>query len=62
MKSLSCRDAGVDCDWKTTGETDEEIMQKAQKHAREDHGMMEIPKEMADKAKAAIKEMKEKAA
>lgn len=39
MKSFSCRDAGVVCDAKVTGETEEEVLAKAVEHAREAHGV-----------------------
>ncbi|HEX6279298.1 MAG TPA: DUF1059 domain-containing protein [Pyrinomonadaceae bacterium] len=55
-KTLSCRDVGVDCDWVATGETEEEIMAKTAEHARTDHGMNEIPPELAEKARGAIKD------
>ena len=55
-KTLSCRDVGADCDWHACGETEEEILRQAAIHAKEAHGMAEIPPEMVAKAKAAIKE------
>jgi len=54
-KVLRCKDAGgMDCEFEARGETVDEIMQQAAKHAKEDHGMDEIPKEMAEKVQAAI--------
>jgi predicted small metal-binding protein len=38
-KSFECRHAGVPCRGKFTGETDEEVLQKAVEHAREEHGV-----------------------
>jgi len=58
-KSLSCRDVGVDCDFKATGETVEEIMQKTKAHAKSAHGMEEIPPEPLAKVQAAIKDVKD---
>ena len=55
-KVLTCRDVGVECDFTARGETVEEIMQKAARHAKEDHGMTDIPPELFVKAKAAIRE------
>jgi predicted small metal-binding protein len=55
-KVLKCRDIGVACDWEGRGETEEEVMQKAAEHARADHGMTEIPADVAAKAKAAIRD------
>jgi predicted small metal-binding protein len=56
MKSITCRDVGVDCDYAATGETVEEVLQKCGEHARSEHGMTEIPAELADKVKAAIRD------
>ena len=58
MKTLSCRDVGVDCDFVARGETAEEIMQKAAAHAKSAHGMESIPADLAAKARAAIREEK----
>ena len=57
-KRLSCRDVGVDCDFVACGKTEEEIFQKAAEHAKADHNMSEIPKELYDKARAAIREVR----
>jgi predicted small metal-binding protein len=54
-KVLTCRDVGVDCDFVARGSTVEEVMAKAAEHAAKDHGFAEIPPELADKAKAAIR-------
>ena len=43
-KTYTCRDAGVPCDWKVRGETEDEIMRKIRDHARTTHKMNEIPK------------------
>lgn len=32
-KTFTCRNVGVDCDWKTSGETTDEVMAKIQAHA-----------------------------
>jgi predicted small metal-binding protein len=56
-KRLSCRDVGVDCDFVACGKSEEEIFRKAAKHAKTDHHMSEIPKELYDKARSAIREV-----
>jgi predicted small metal-binding protein len=56
-KSLSCRDVGADCDFVACGKTEEEIFQKAAAHARTAHNMSEIPKDLYDKARSAIREV-----
>ena len=55
-KVLRCRDVGVDCDFVTSGATVEEVMQKAKDHASRDHGFADIPPELAEKVKAAIRD------
>jgi len=56
-KTLSCRDVGPDCDFVATGETEDEIMMQAAEHARTAHGFDEIPTELAEKARGAIREV-----
>jgi len=55
-KVLTCRDVGVDCDFVARGATVEEVMEKAREHATKDHGFADIPPELVDKAKAAIRD------
>ena len=57
-KTYTCRDVGVPCDWKVRGETEDEVMRKIRDHARTTHGMNEIPKDLAAKVKAAIRDEK----
>jgi predicted small metal-binding protein len=56
-KRLSCRDVGVDCDFFACGKTEDEVMQKAADHARTSHNMSEIPKEVHEKARSAIRDV-----
>ena len=55
-KILRCSDMGVKCDWVGRAATDEELFKLATKHAADEHGMKEIPKEVWAKAKAVIKD------
>jgi predicted small metal-binding protein len=55
-KTMNCRDVGPDCDFVAKGETDDEIMAKVAEHARVVHGFEEVPPELAEKAKAAIRD------
>ena len=55
-KVLRCRDVGTTCDFEARGATVEEVMQKAAEHARKDHGLQEIPPEIAQRARAAIRD------
>jgi predicted small metal-binding protein len=54
-KRLGCREVGVDCDFVACGRTEEEVLQKAAEHAKTGHNMSEIPKEMFDKVRSAIR-------
>jgi predicted small metal-binding protein len=48
--------AGVcGCQWGVTGSSPEEIVQKTVKHAGDAHHMKEVPPEIAQKLKAAIR-------
>ncbi len=55
-KVLKCRDVGVDCDFEARGSTEQEILQKAREHARAVHGMNDIPAELAEKVRGAIRD------
>lgn len=57
MKQLTCKDIGVDCDVKFTGETEEEIMGKAAAHAASAHNLPAIPPDIDRKCRAAIKDI-----
>jgi len=56
-KSISCADAGANCSWSTTAETDEEIMNRVAQHAKEDHPDLEVTPELVAKIKSLIKEI-----
>ncbi len=43
MKTLSCRDLGVDCDFTATGKTDEETMRKLKEHVSQVHPDQPLP-------------------
>jgi len=51
-KVLKCRTVGLDCDF----ENDEQIMALVAEHAKKDHGMQTVPKDVAEKVKASIHE------
>jgi len=57
-KTMKCRDVGPDCDYVARGESEEEIMKQVAAHARDAHGMNEVPPELAEKARSAIKDEK----
>ncbi len=56
-KRLSCSDVGTDCDFVACGKSEEEVFQKAAEHARKEHNLSKIPKELYDKARSAIREV-----
>ncbi len=55
-KSVSCRDVGMDCDFVATGNTEEEILRQCADHARVEHNMNEVPAEVRDKIRTAIRD------
>ena len=55
-KSLKCTDVGMQCSWEGHAETEEELMVKLKEHASNVHQMKEIPPEVMQKVKAAIKD------
>ncbi|HXG66314.1 MAG TPA: DUF1059 domain-containing protein [Blastocatellia bacterium] len=55
-KVINCRDVGVDCDFTARGETEEEVLQKCAEHARSEHGMDELPADLAEKVRTAMRD------
>ena len=55
-KVISCRDVGVDCDFVAKGETEQEILQQCSEHARTAHNMNELPADLAEKVRSAIRD------
>lgn len=57
--TLACRDLGADCPYVAGGETIEEVLEDANKHAKEVHGytdeQLNDPK-LIEESKAAIKQ------
>jgi predicted small metal-binding protein len=56
-KELSCADMGVNCDFKATGETLQEVLQKAGEHAATAHGITNMPPEMLSQVQALVKDV-----
>ena len=56
-KSISCADAGADCSWSATAETEEELMGKVADHVKEEHKELEVTPELVEKVKSLIKEV-----
>ncbi len=55
-KSISCSDAGKDCSWSITTETEEELMKKVTEHVQAEHKEIEINPENIENIKSLIKE------
>lgn len=43
------------CSWAATGSTANEVVSKTKMHAKETHGMNEVPAEIAQKLQAAMR-------
>ena len=56
-KSISCADSGADCNWSTTAETEEELMEKVAEHVKAEHKELQITPELVAKVKSIIKEV-----
>ncbi len=56
VKTYTCRDVGVDCDWAASSETEEGLMAIIAEHAENVQGMTEIAPELLAQVKAAIKD------
>jgi predicted small metal-binding protein len=56
-KRLSCRDVGTDCDFVACAKTEEEVLRIGAEHAKTDHNMTEISKELQDKVRSAIRDV-----
>jgi predicted small metal-binding protein len=57
MKTITCREAGFDCDYVVKGETEEEVMKRGAEHAMRDHGMKDedFTPEFMEKVKGLIR-------
>ena len=55
MKQFACKDMGMNCDYVTTGQTVQEVLQKAMAHAQQKHAdvlkTMTSPEQMAQMQK-----------
>ena len=57
VKSISCREAGFDCDYVVKGETEEEVMKNGAEHVQKVHGIKEedLTPEMKQKIRGFIR-------
>lgn len=56
MKEFRCGELVPGCDAAFEGESEAEILQRIAAHARDEHGMDEVPPEVVDQIRAAIVE------
>ncbi len=55
-KTYTCRDVGVDCDWSTSGATEDEVMASIGEHAAEVHPEIELTPELMTAVRNVIKD------
>ena len=55
-KSISCKDAGKDCTWSATHESEEALMSMVKEHVLTEHKEIELNPENIVNIKALIKE------
>ena len=55
-KTYTCRDVGVECDWKTTGATEDEVMAKIGEHAAQVHPEIDLTPELLTAVRNVIKD------
>ncbi len=58
MKTISCREAGFECDWIVKGQTEEEVINNAAEHAIKEHGVKseDMTPEMKEKIRALVRD------
>ena len=55
-KILKCNDLNPGCAFEAPGNSDEDVLQKAAEHAKTVHKMHEIPVDVLDEARSAIRD------
>ncbi len=56
-KTFSCKDTGADCDFVAKGETEQDVLQQCAEHAKTAHKLSEIPAELVNKIRSAIRDV-----
>lgn len=56
VKIISCSDAGKDCDWTASAESEEELMSLVTKHVIKKHKEIELNSQNISNIKSLIKE------
>ncbi len=57
MKQFRCGDVVLGCEWVTQSEDEQVLFAEISEHAREAHGMDEVPPEVVDQIQAVIVEV-----
>jgi predicted small metal-binding protein len=57
VKQFKCGDVVLGCEWETRSDDEQELLEEIQTHARDAHGMDEVPPEVADKIREVITEV-----
>ena len=55
MKKFACGAVVPGCTAAFAGETEEDILEQVARHAREEHGMTEIPEELIEQVLAKLR-------
>ena len=55
-KVVKCRDLGFDCDGVVRADSEEEALAQVAAHAKQVHGMEEVPPQVADKARSVMRD------
>ena len=57
MKQFKCGDVVLGCEWVTRSDDEQALLEEIQSHARDAHGMDEVPPEVEDQIHAVITEV-----
>jgi predicted small metal-binding protein len=55
MKTLKCKDVGVDCDFVASGKSEEEVLKKAAEHAKKEHNIKRVTKDYKESWRTHIR-------
>lgn len=59
MKSFKCRDLGIDCDFESSGETEDQVINNAYDHSHRNHGATELNDDLREKIRSRILDKKQ---
>jgi predicted small metal-binding protein len=57
MKQFNCGDVVPGCQWITRSDDEHELFERIGTHARDEHGMDEVPPEVVDQIQSVITEV-----